>query len=80
MKHTFEMTQGRFGGDVPPVDVEHRKPHVKAAVKKNVEFLVDAGFVVNQKGRKGSYLANKVFERTRNVWNDMSAVSLIPGK
>lgn len=80
VKHTFEMIQGRFGGDAPGVDVEHRKPHVKAAVKKNVEFLVDVGFVANQKGLKGSYLANKVFERTRNVWSDLSAVSLVPGK
>ena len=80
VKHTFELIQGRFGGDPPSVDVEHRKPHVKAAVKKNVEFLVDVGFVANQKGNKGSYMAHKVFERTRNVFSDLSARSLVPGK
>lgn len=74
------MIQGRFGGDPPSVDVTHRKAHVQAAMKKNVKFLVEVGFMSDLRGKKGAYLADKVFERTGNAWDDLTSRSMVPGK
>lgn len=72
VKETFEKIQGHLGGEpVNDAQLEHRKPHVKAAIRKNVEFLVEVGFMASAKGTKASYVADKVFARTGNVWGTL---------
>ncbi|EYE90159.1 uncharacterized protein EURHEDRAFT_382218 [Aspergillus ruber CBS 135680] len=53
-----------------------QKMHVKATIRRNVQFLVDAGYVANQTGQKMKYVAEKAFQRTENVWNDVKRLTV----
>ncbi|KAF7588050.1 hypothetical protein BBP40_006219 [Aspergillus hancockii] len=69
VKEIFNETQGRLGTEPTAViDVEHRKAHVKAAICKSIEFLVDVGFIASATGDRAVFVADKVFQRTGNVW------------
>jgi amino acid adenylation domain-containing protein/thioester reductase-like protein len=74
---TFEAIGGRLGGDPLPgttVIPPSHKQHVKAAISRNVRFLVDAGFVASPSGKKGKYDMEKVFQRSGNVWENVKGM------
>jgi amino acid adenylation domain-containing protein/thioester reductase-like protein len=69
VKEIFNEMQGRLGTErAAVIDVEHRKGHVKAAICKSIEFLVDVGFIASATGDRAVFVADKVFQRTGNVW------------
>ncbi|RAH79137.1 hypothetical protein BO86DRAFT_436606 [Aspergillus japonicus CBS 114.51] len=74
----FEAIDGRLGGgDVLPdasVVTPSQRQHVKATVRRNVQFLVDAGFIASPTGKKMRYMAEKVFQRSGNVWENVKGM------
>ncbi|KAJ5598080.1 amino acid adenylation [Penicillium hordei] len=69
VKEIFEEVDGHFGGaDFSSLRLDHHKPHVKAAIRKNVEFLVKLDFLgaSDEKARPSSEGA---FRRTGQVWS-----------
>ena len=74
----FDFMKGRLGGQSVP-EMDFMKPslkmHVKGTVRRNVQFLVEAGFIANTTGEKGKYVSDKVFRRTGNVLDDVPKLS-----
>ncbi|RJE25704.1 Non-ribosomal peptide [Aspergillus sclerotialis] len=74
---TFEAIGGRLGGDPLP-DTEmispSQKQHVKASIRRNIKFLVEAGFVASPSGKKSKYDIEKVFQRSGNVWENVKGM------
>lgn len=71
---TFEAIGGRLGGDhlpesemIPP----SQKQHVKAAIRRNIQFLVETGFMASPSGKKSKDDMERVFQRTGNVWDNV---------
>lgn len=74
----FDFMKGRLGGQPVP-EMDFMKPslkmHVKGTVRRNVQFLVEAGFIANTTGKRGKYVSDKVFRRTGNVLDDVPKLS-----
>ncbi|KAF9890566.1 hypothetical protein FE257_005697 [Aspergillus nanangensis] len=77
VSQVFDAVQGRLGGD-PLEDASlvtpSQKMHVKATVRRNVQFLVEAGFIASPTGKKMKYMADKVFKRSGNVWENVKGM------
>ncbi|KAJ5894898.1 hypothetical protein N7495_006589 [Penicillium taxi] len=73
VSQVFDTLQGRLGGE-PLQDAgmvtPSQKQHVKATIRKNIQFLVEAGFIANPSGKKMEYRADRVFQRSGNVWKN----------
>lgn len=50
--------------------------HVKATIRRNVQFLVEAGYIAGPTGQKMKYMANRVFQRTWNAWENVKRLSI----
>ncbi|KAH8432008.1 uncharacterized protein LDX57_009655 [Aspergillus melleus] len=74
----FDAIQGRLGGDMMTdaagVVSPSQKQHVKATIRRNVQFLVEAGFIASPTGKKMKYVAEKVFQRSGNVWENVKTM------
>ncbi|PYH42447.1 amino acid adenylation [Aspergillus saccharolyticus JOP 1030-1] len=74
----FDAIDGRLGGgDVLPdasVVTPSQRQHVKATVRRNVQFLVEAGFLASPTGKKMRYMAEKVFQRSGDVWENVKGM------
>ncbi|PYH89482.1 hypothetical protein BO71DRAFT_465073 [Aspergillus ellipticus CBS 707.79] len=73
----FDAIGGRLGGDVladASVVTPSQRQHVKATIRRNVQFLVEAGFIASPTGRKMRYVAEKVFQRSGNVWENVKGM------
>jgi amino acid adenylation domain-containing protein/thioester reductase-like protein len=71
VREIFHEVRGRFGGErFSGMDVNHRKHHVKAAIRKNVTFLAEVGFMSEPRG-KGLDVTHKLFRRTGDVWGSL---------
>lgn len=53
-----------------------QKMHVKATIRRNLQFLVEAGYVANPTGQKVKYVAGKAFQRTGNVWDNVKRLTV----
>lgn len=79
VSHVFDALEGRLGGDVtldPNMVSPSQKQHVKATVRRNVQFLVEAGFIASPSGKKMKYMAEKVFQRSGNVWENVKRMTI----
>ncbi|PWY88912.1 hypothetical protein BO70DRAFT_330553 [Aspergillus heteromorphus CBS 117.55] len=74
----FDAIGGRLGGDVledaGSVVSPSQRQHVKATIRRNVQFLVEAGFIASPTGKKVRYVAEKVFRRSGNVWEGVKGM------
>jgi hypothetical protein len=41
-----------------------------------VQFLVEAGFIASPSGKKMKYMAEKVFQRSGNVWENVKRMTI----
>lgn len=75
----FNALDGRLGGQpMSPSEIiwPSQKMHVKATIRRNMQFLVEAGFIASPTGQKMKYVADKVFQRTGNVWENVKRMSI----
>ncbi|KAJ9487561.1 hypothetical protein VN97_g5749 [Penicillium thymicola] len=74
VSQVFDALQGRLGGD-PLQDASIVSPsqdqHVKATIRRNVQFLVEVGFIASPTGNKLKYMGEKVFQRSGKVWENV---------
>jgi amino acid adenylation domain-containing protein/thioester reductase-like protein len=79
VSQVFDALQGRLGGE-PLQDANFVTPsqrqHVKATIRRNVQFLVEAGFIASPTGKKMKYMADKVFKRSGNVWENVKRMTI----
>ena len=79
VSQVFDALQGRLGGE-PLQDASFvspsQKQHVKATIRRNVQFLVEAGFIASPTGKKMKYMADKVFKRSGNVWENVKRMTI----
>ncbi|CAG8126482.1 unnamed protein product [Penicillium olsonii] len=79
VSQVFDALQGRLGGE-PLQDASivspSQKQHVKATIRRNVQFLVEAGFIASPTGKKMKYMADKVFKRSGNVWENVKRLTI----
>lgn len=62
--HLLETSETSLGGEIPTLPIaQSRKDSVKSALKKNVEYLVDLGFLPNANGVQRPTKRDGVFGR-----------------
>lgn len=79
VSQVFDALQGRLGGEPlgdASIVTPSQKQHVKATIRRNVQFLVEAGFIASPTGQKMKYMADKVFKRSGNVWENVKRMTI----
>ena len=77
VSQVFDAVQGHLGVDSledTSIVTPSQKQHVKATIRRNVQFLVEAGFIASPTGKKMQYMAEKVFQRSGNVWENVKGM------
>ncbi|RAL15192.1 amino acid adenylation [Aspergillus homomorphus CBS 101889] len=74
VREVFEEVNGRLGGArFSDLGVDHHKSHVRAAIRKNVEFLVRTG-VLGAADQSHGPSTDEAFRRAGQVWSSHRTV------
>lgn len=76
----FDLMHGRTGQG-PMLGASEmispsQKMHVKATIRRNVQFLIEAGYFAGPTGQKMEYVPGKAFQRTGRVWDNVKRLSV----